>query len=53
MSLLVYAVVVLIIAALVAWAVEKLPLPYPFGRIIQAIILIVAAYFIASRAGVI
>lgn len=52
MSILVFAVVVLIVAALIAWAVQKLPLPSPFGTIIQALILIIAAVTIAQRAGV-
>ena len=52
MSILVFAVVVLIVAALIAWAVQKLPLPSPFGMIIQALILIIAAVTIAQRAGV-
>ena len=51
MSILVFAVVVLIVAALIAWAVQKLPLPSPFGMIIQALILIIAAVTIAQRAG--
>ncbi len=52
MSILIFAIIVLIVAALVAWAVQKLPLPSPFGQIIQALILIVAAVTIAQRAGV-
>ena len=32
-------------------AVQKLPLPSPFGTIIQALILIIAAVVIAQRAG--
>jgi hypothetical protein len=51
MSILIFAVVVLIVAALIAWAVQKLPLPAPFGMIIQALILIIAAVAIAKRAG--
>jgi hypothetical protein len=51
MSLLIFAVIVLVVAALIAWAVQKLPLPSPFGAIIQAIILIIAAIAIAQRAG--
>jgi NhaP-type Na+/H+ or K+/H+ antiporter len=51
MSILVFAVLVLIVAALIAWAVQKLPLPSPFGTIIQALILIIAAVAIAQRAG--
>lgn len=52
MSILIFAIIVLIVAALIAWAVQKLPLPAPFGSIIQALILIVAAVAIAQRAGV-
>lgn len=51
MSILVFAVIVLIVAALIAWAVQRLPLPSPFGTIIQALILIIAAVMIAKRAG--
>lgn len=51
MSILIFAVLVLIVAALIAWAVQKLPLPSPFGAIIQALILIIAALAIAQRAG--
>ena len=51
MSILIFALVVLIVAALIAWAVQKLPLPSPFGQIIQALILVVAAVVIARRAG--
>ncbi|MGA0608133.1 hypothetical protein ACO2Q0_19250 [Phenylobacterium sp. VNQ135] len=51
MSILVFAIIVLVVAALLAWAVQKLPLPAPFGTIIQALILIVAAVVIAQRAG--
>ncbi|WP_397421480.1 hypothetical protein [Phenylobacterium sp.] len=53
MSILIFALIVLIVAALVAWAVQKLPLAAPFGMIIQALILIIAALVIARRAGLI
>lgn len=51
MSILIFAVIVLIVAALIAWAVQKLPLQSPYGTIIQALILIVAALVIIQRAG--
>ncbi|MCR5878507.1 hypothetical protein [Phenylobacterium sp. J367] len=51
MSILVFAVIVIVVAALIAWAVQKLPLPSPFGTILQALILIIAAVVIAQRAG--
>jgi hypothetical protein len=53
MSLLVFAIVVLVVAALIAWAVQKLPLPHPFGAIIQFLVLIIAAYLIAQKAGIV
>ncbi len=37
MSILIFAVVVLIVAALIAWAVQKLPLPAPFGMIMPTL----------------
>ena len=52
MSLLIFCVVVLIVAALIVWAVQKLPLPSPFNPIIQALVLIIAALVIANKAGV-
>jgi hypothetical protein len=51
MSLLIFAIIVLVVAGLLAWAAQRLPLPAPFGSIIQALILIVAAVVIAQRAG--
>ena len=51
MSLLIFAIIVLVVAALIASAVQWLPLPSPFGSIIQALILIAAAVIIAQRAG--
>ena len=51
MSLLIFAIIVLVVAALIASAVQRLPLPSPFGSIIQALILIAAAVIIAQRAG--
>ena len=51
MSILIFALIVLIVAGLIAWAVQMLPLPAPFGMIVQALILIVAAIVIAQRAG--
>lgn len=51
MSILIFAIIVLVVAALFAWAAQKLPLPSPFGMIIQALILVVAAFVIGQRAG--
>ncbi len=51
MSILLFALVVLIVAALIAWAVQTLPIASPYNQIIQAVILIIAALVIAQRAG--
>jgi hypothetical protein len=51
MSILLFAILVLIVAALIAYAVEKLPIQDPYGRFIQALILIAAALIIANKAG--
>jgi len=51
MSILIFAIIVLVVAGLIAWAVQKLPLPAPFNQIIQALVLVVAAVVIAQRAG--
>jgi len=52
MTILIFAVVVLIVAALVAWGVSTLPVPSPYNQLIQALILICAALVIANRAGI-
>ncbi len=51
MSILVFAVIVILVAGLLAWAAQRLPLPAPFGTILQVLILVIAAVVIAQRAG--
>ena len=51
MSILIFALIVLVVAGLLAWAVQRLPLPSPFGTIIQVLIVVIAAVVIAQRAG--
>lgn len=52
MSLLIFAIVVLIVAGLIAWAVGYfLPIAAPYNRVVQGLIILVAALVIASRAG--
>lgn len=53
MAILLFAIIVLIVAALVVYAIGYLGLPDPFGRLIQALVIIVAALVIASRAGLV
>lgn len=49
--MIIFAIIVLIIAALCVGAVERIPMDVWISRIIQAAILIVAALAIAQRAG--
>ncbi len=51
MSLLILCIVVLVVCALLCWAVQNLPLKAPFGAIIQALICVVGALVIIQRAG--
>lgn len=53
MSILLFAIIALIIAALCVGAVERIPMDFWISRIIQAGILIVAALVIAQRAGLV
>ena len=53
MSILIFAIVVLIVIALAVLAIDYLPLPSPFGRIIQALVIGIGALVIANRAGIV
>lgn len=52
MSLIVFAIIVIIIACLVIWAVRTIPnMPEPLGVVLQVAIILVAALVITQRAG--
>lgn len=51
-GLLIFAIIVVILAALVVWAIDFLPLQPPFNGIIKFLVVIIAVIVIASRAGV-
>lgn len=53
MSIIIFAIIVLILVALLCYAVTLLPLQPPFGNIIQALLIVLAVVVIASRAGVV
>lgn len=53
MALLIFALVVVVIAALLIWAVRSIPIPNPVNWIVQVAIILIAALIIAQRAGVI
>lgn len=52
MEILILLIVVLVVAGLLIWAVRASPIPQPFSWIAQALIAVVAALFILSRAGI-
>jgi cellulose synthase/poly-beta-1,6-N-acetylglucosamine synthase-like glycosyltransferase len=52
MEFLVFALVVALVAVMVVWAIQQLPLMQPFSSIVQAIVIILAAILIADRVGV-
>lgn len=51
LPLLVIAVIIVIIAALLCWAVDQVPPFAPFGWIIKLLIILIAVIAIADRAG--
>lgn len=51
MSIIITAIIVLLIAALLVWACDYLPLPAPLGGVIRFLIVVLAALFIARAAG--
>jgi hypothetical protein len=51
MSILIFALVVVIVCALIFAGVQQLKLQTPFERLLLALILIIAALAIAERAG--
>lgn len=53
MSLLVFALVIVIIVALLVWAVSIIPMDYRLGIAVQVAVIIVAVLIIAQRAGLV
>jgi uncharacterized membrane protein len=52
-SLLIFAILVIVIAGLLVWLVDMIALPQPFNVVARVLILIVAVIVIGQRAGVI
>ncbi len=51
MSLLIFALIVVLILALLVWAVDQLPLTPPFDGIVKVLIILVGVVIICQRAG--
>jgi hypothetical protein len=50
-SILIFAVIVVVIAALCIWLVDQIPIGPPFNMIARVLIIVVAILCIADRAG--
>ncbi len=53
MEILLFTLIVIIVCAMVVYAVRYLPLAHPFDKLIIALVVIIAAYVIAQRAGIV
>lgn len=49
MALLIFALIVLIIAALLVYAVDLVPLTAPFNNLMKLLVILIAVVVIASR----
>ena len=53
MQILIFAIIVLIVAGLLIWALDSLPLANPLNIIVKVAVILVAALIIVNRAGLI
>jgi hypothetical protein len=53
MTIIVFAIIVLILTALLIWAVDQIPQISPTAGLVKALIIVLAVVFIAQRAGII
>lgn len=51
MSILIFAIIVIIVLALLVWAVDMLPLGSPFNNILKVLIVLIGVLLIAQKAG--
>lgn len=51
MHILLFAFIVILVVALVVWAIEKLPIPQPFNQLLQGLAILIGAWAIAAEAG--
>ena len=50
MSILIFAIIVIIVLALLVWAVDMLPLGSPFNSILKVLIVLIGVLLIAQKA---
>ena len=53
MSILIFALIILVVAALLVWACDNLTLPEPLGGVIRFVIIVIAAVAILNKAGIV
>jgi hypothetical protein len=51
MSILIFALIVIVLLALLVWAVDMLPLGSPFNNIVKVLIIVIGVLVIAQKAG--
>jgi len=51
MNLILFAIIVVVLVALLVWALDYLPLPAPFNGIIKFLVILLGVLAIAHRAG--
>jgi hypothetical protein len=51
MSILIFVILVIIILALLVWAVDMLPLGPPFNNILKVLVILIGVLLIAQKAG--
>jgi hypothetical protein len=49
MSILIFALIVVIVVALLIWAVDQIPLPSPLNMIVRVVVILVGALLIINR----
>jgi hypothetical protein len=50
MNVLIFAIIVIIVLALLVWAVDMLPLGSPFNNILKVLIVLIGVLLIAQKA---
>lgn len=53
MELLLFALVIVLVAVLVIWAIDQVPMPTPLGGVVKAIVILIAAVVILRNTGVV
>jgi hypothetical protein len=53
MTLLIFALIIVIVVALLVWACDSIPMPPPLGIIVRVAIILVGALVVLNKAGLV